>query len=198
MVRSLRLRAILLTAAVLLPLAAHPAEPEPSFTLRDGEGRPVDSAAFRGSFLLVYFGYTHCVDLCPTGLSTMAAALDQLGAAASHVQPLFITIDPERDHGPGLGAFTRAFDDRLVGLTGTPDEIAAIARRFGVRYDKIVLAGDDYVIDHSADLYLLDPQGRFVEKLKMSEPYQIAAELFAQLGSAGVSLVGVNNLGAYR
>src|SRR6266702_5656751 len=91
------------------------------FSLVDADGRTVTSADFTGKWLLIYFGYTNCADQCPTALSTMTEALDEIGAAADHVQPLFITIDPERDGGPSLRGFTAAFDRRLIGLSGTPE-----------------------------------------------------------------------------
>jgi protein SCO1/2 len=88
------------------------------FALVDAEGKPVTDADFPGKFLLIYFGYTHCADQCPTALTTIVEALGEIGAAANAVQPIFITIDPERDRGPMLRTFTAAFDPRIVGLTG--------------------------------------------------------------------------------
>ena len=93
--------------------------PDRPLTFVDADGRTVRSTDFAGKWLLVYFGYTHCTDLCPTGLSVLANALDQIGPAAEHVQPLFITVDPERDKGPLLRTFTQSFDKRLIGLGGT-------------------------------------------------------------------------------
>src|SRR6266478_9685098 len=89
------------------------------FALVDADGKTITSADFPGEWLLIYFGYTHCSDQCPTALSTMTEALDEIGPAARHVQPLFVTVDPERDRGAMLREFTAAFDKRLIGLTGT-------------------------------------------------------------------------------
>jgi protein SCO1/2 len=93
--------------------------------LVDADGKPVTDADFPGKFLLVYFGYTHCADQCPTALT---AIVEAIGAAANAVQPIFITVDPERDRGPMLRQFTAAFDPRIVGLTGSPEQVAAAAK----------------------------------------------------------------------
>ena len=169
------------------------------FNLVDADGKTVSTGDFAGKWLLVYFGYLHCVDQCPTSLSVLAEAMDEIGPAAAHVQPLFITVDPERDRGPMLREFTAAFDKRLIGLGGTPDQVAAIANALGVKYEKVLLGGnDDYVVDHSATLSLIDPSGRHAETFSMAEPYQVAAKLFDALGRSGQTLSDVGNLGAYK
>jgi len=168
------------------------------FSLVDADGRTVTSADFPGKWLLIYFGYTNCADQCPTALSTMTEALDEIGAAADHVQPLFITIDPERDGGPSLRAYTVAFDQRLVGLSGTPEQVAAAAIAFGAKYEKVLLGDADYFVDHSSIYYLVDPTRRAVQSVKLSEPYMIAATMLELLNRSGVDLRNVNNLGAYR
>ena len=168
-------------------------------TFADADGKPVSTADFAGRWLLIYFGYTHCADQCPTGLSVLAEAMSELGPAAEHVQPLFVTVDPERDRGPLLREFTAAFDKRLIGLGGTPDQIQTAAQALGVKYEKVLLGGDgDYTIDHSATLSLVDPAGRRAETFRMAEPYQVAAKLFDALARSGTTLGNVNNLGAYR
>src|SRR3954464_12917490 len=100
--------------------------------LTGADGKRVTSSDFPGQLLLIYFGYTHCSDQCPTSVSTMVEALDEMGPAAPHVQPIFITVDPERDTGPILKEYTAAFDPRLLGLTGTPQEIKGAAEAVGV------------------------------------------------------------------
>src|SRR5262245_6088012 len=122
--------------------------PDRPLTFRDANGRAVRSTDFPNRWLLVYFGYTHCADLCPTGLSVLASALDQIGPAAAHIQPLFVTVDPERDTGVVLRSFTEAFDKRLIGLGGTLDEIKAAAAALGVSFAKVA-QGAGYVVDHS-------------------------------------------------
>jgi protein SCO1/2 len=203
----LRARYILIVLILLAVATAGPrtacAEPLPitlagPFTLVDADGKTVSTASFAGRWLLVYFGYTHCADWCPTSLSAMAEALDQIGPAAEHVQPLFITVDPARDHGAILRDFTASFDKRMIGLGGSPDQIAAAATALGVKYEKVLLGSDDYVIDHSATLSLIDPSGRRAETFSMAEPYQIAAKLLAAVSSTGTTLGNVNNAAAFQ
>ena len=112
-------------------------------TFADAEGRVVRSTDFAGKWLLVYFGYTHCADLCPTGLSVLVNTLDQIGRACEHIQPLFITVDPERDKGPLLRSFTEAFDKRLIGLGGTIEQIREAADALGVSFQKVVQGDRD-------------------------------------------------------
>lgn len=197
-----RCAGLLLIAALALCATHARAEPLPitlpgPFSFVDADGKTVSTADFAGKWLLVYFGYTHCVDQCPTNLSTMAEALDEIGPAAAHVQPLFITVDPARDHGPILREFAASFDKRIIGLGGSPEQIAAAANALGVKYDKVLVGNDDYVIDHSATLSLVDPSGRQAETFSLAEPYQVAAKLFAALASTGTSLNDVHNLGAF-
>jgi protein SCO1/2 len=166
--------------------------------LADAEGKTVTSDGFPGQWLLVYFGYTHCADQCPTALSAMVEALDEIGPAAAQIQPLFVTVDPERDHGPTLRDFTAAFDRRLIGLTGSPEQVAAAAQALGIEYRKVLEGSNDYVIDHSATLSLIGPDRREAVTFAVAEPYRIAARLIEALAASGVALGDVNNLRAYR
>src|SRR5215475_12529010 len=109
-----------------------------SLTFTDADGNIVRGTDFAGKWLLVYFGYSHCADLCPTGLSVLASALEQIGPAAAHIQPLFITVDPERDNGAVLRTFPQAFDPRMVGLGGSVDEIKTAAEVFGIAIRKVI------------------------------------------------------------
>lgn len=132
------------------------------FHLTDDHGRSVTDADYRGRWMLVDFGYTTCPDVCPTELQTIAAALNKLGPAASRVVPLFITVDPARDTPTVLADYVKLFDPRLIGLTGTSEQIAAAARAYRVYYAKVKPKGTTtYLMDHSAFMYLMDPQGRF-------------------------------------
>lgn len=134
------------------------------FTLTDHTGRQVTDAEYRGRWMLVYFGYTYCPDVCPTELSVMSQALDRLGPAADKVQPLFVSVDPERDTVPHLAGYVGLFNPRLVGLTGTPEQVAAAARAYRVYYAKVPVkdAGpENYTMDHSSFLYLMGPDGSF-------------------------------------
>jgi protein SCO1 len=166
--------------------------------LADADGKTVTSYGFPGQWLLVYFGYTHCADQCPTALSAIVEALDEIGPAAAHIQPLFVTVDPERDHGPALRDFTAAFDRRLIGLTGSPEQIATAAQALGIEYRKVLAGSEDYVIDHSATLSLIAPDRREAVTFAVAEPYRIAAKLIEVLARGGVALGDVNNLRAYR
>jgi protein SCO1/2 len=171
---------------------------EQRLVLADADGKTVTSDDFQGKWLLVYFGYIHCADQCPTALSAMIEALDQIGPAAQHIQPLFVTVDPERDRGPALREFVAAFDKRLVGLTGAPEQLAAAARALGVKYEKVLGGSGDYAIDHSATLSVIGPDRRQAVTFAMAEPYAIAAKLVGLLERGGVALGNVNNLRAYR
>ncbi len=135
------------------------------FAMTDHRGRPVTDADFRGKYLLIYFGYTYCPDVCPTELGVMARALDLLGPAADKVQPLFVTVDPERDTAAHLSDYVGLFHPRLVGLTGTAEQVRGIARAYRVYYAKAPQKDgkpEDYLMDHSSFLYLMGPDGGFI------------------------------------
>lgn len=173
---------------------------EHPIALTDPDGKRVTTSDFPGQLLLVYFGYTHCSDQCPTSVSTMVEALDEMGPAARHVQPIFITVDPERDTGAILKDYTAAFDERLLGLTGTPQEIKAAAEAVGVQYEKVELNGsaEDYAIDHSWTMSVIDETGKNARTFDFSAPHMLAKTLFDMLAKAGVDLEDVPNIGAYR
>lgn len=132
------------------------------FALTDHEGRRVTQASYPGRHLLVFFGFTHCPDVCPLALGEVSVALDALGpAAAGKVQPLFVTVDPERDTPAALKDFVTAFDNRIVGLTGSAEEIEAAARAYRVYFKKVPVQGAlGYTMDHSAFVYLIGPGGK--------------------------------------
>lgn len=134
------------------------------FSLTDQKGETVTDHTYRGKWELVFFGYTFCPDVCPTTLSAIAQALDKLGPLAAKVQPLFITVDPKRDTKEVIGNYVKNFDPRIVGLTGNPDAIAAAAKQYKVYYapQKTGNGPDDYLMDHSAAVYLMNPDGAFV------------------------------------
>ena len=166
--------------------------------LADADGKTVTSNDFPGKWLLIYFGYIHCADQCPTALSAMVEALAEIGPAAKYIQPLFVTVDPERDRGPALKDFTAAFDKRLVGLAGSPEQIAAAAKALGIEYRKVLSGNEDYVIDHSSVLSLIGPDRHQAVTFAFAEPYMIAAKLVELLERGGAALGNVNNLRAYR
>ncbi|MEJ1976697.1 MAG: SCO family protein [Acetobacteraceae bacterium] len=153
------------------------------FSLTDMHGRAVTDATYRGRWLLIYFGYAYCPDVCPTELQSISTALDQLGPDAAKVTPLFITIDPARDTPSALAQYVRLFDDRLVGLTGTADQVAAAARAFHVYYAKIPMPNTAaYLMDHSSFVYLMGPDGKFRALLSPSDdPDDIARKVEANI-----------------
>jgi len=135
------------------------------FTLTDQTGAAVTDKTYDGSWRLIYFGYTFCPDACPTELGVMAQAIETLGQAGAKVQPIFITIDPDRDTVQQLKGYVPLFDKRLVGLTGTPQQIAAVAKEYKVYYAKADQPGVDaksYGMNHSSFVYLMDPNGKFL------------------------------------
>jgi protein SCO1/2 len=135
------------------------------FSLVDQTGAPVTDKTYAGRFRLVYFGYTFCPDACPTELQVMAQAMDLLGADAAKVQPIFVTIDPARDTPAQMAAYVPQFDKRLVGLTGSPQQIAQVAKDYKVYYAKAPDTGGDknaYAMNHSSYVYLMDPEDRFL------------------------------------
>jgi protein SCO1 len=148
------------------------------FTLTAADGRQVTDQTYRGKWLLIYFGYTYCPDTCPTALNEIADALQRLGPDAAKLQPLFITVDPKRDTREVMGQYVASFDSRIVGLTGSPQQIAAVAEKYGVYYapHKTGPREDDYVLDHSSYIYLMNPQGKFVQGFDADTPGDRIAE----------------------
>ena len=135
-----------------------------AFTLTDNTGKRVTDQDFHGKYMLVFFGFTSCPDICPAGLQLIAGALQKLGTKAQLITPIFISVDPQRDTPEKLAAYVKNFDPRLVGLTGTPEEIAAVAKAYKVYYAKAPSKErpDDYTMDHTSIIYVMDPKGEFV------------------------------------
>lgn len=138
------------------------------FTLRDGNGKTVSDADFRGKYMLVYFGYTFCPDVCPMTLTAVADAMDRLGPQANRLRPLFITVDPRRDTPAVVQQYVAAFGPSIVGLTGTAEEIAGVAKAYRVYYaeHRTGPGPNEYAMDHSSVLYLMDPKGGFVTPIR--------------------------------
>lgn len=134
------------------------------FTLTDQDGRTVSSDSLKGKPTLIYFGFTYCPDVCPTSLLLMETAIEKLGPdAASKVNLVFITVDPERDTPALLKGYVPNFGSTFIGLTGTPQQISDVARAYRVYYQKVPgKDGGPYLMDHSSIVYLLDRNGRFV------------------------------------
>ena len=147
------------------------------FSLVDSAGKPVTDASFRGRFMLVYFGYTFCPDVCPTELQMVANALALLGKDADRVAPIFITVDPERDTPEVIGGYTKLFDPRLIGLTGTPAQIAAAAKAYRVYYARATSKDSaTYLMDHSSFIYLMGPDGKLSALFKQGTTAQELAD----------------------
>lgn len=159
------------------------------FSLIDHNGRSVTDHDFRGKFMLVFFGYTFCPDVCPIDLQIISKAVDALGEAGTQVQPIFITVDPERDTVEVLARYVSHFHPRLLGLTGTPEQVAMAAQSYGVLYITALDAVSDsdgahaqYLVDHSTLTYLLGPDGRFRAAFPHNtDPNKLAAGILKHL-----------------
>jgi protein SCO1/2 len=178
-----------LTAAVQFaacaPSAAQPSEPPEGasigFTLTTADGNAVSERTYRGKWLVVYFGYTSCPDVCPTALMEIAGALEKSGPRAAIVQALFVTIDPKRDTPELLGEYVKSFDPRIVGLTGTPAQIAQAARSFKIFYERRDTDDGGYAYDHTTLIYLIDADGKFVKAFTGDSGAQEIADALASL-----------------
>ena len=155
------------------------------FRLLDGTGKTVPARDFRGRWMLVYFGYTFCPDVCPTTLTQVAAALDQLGSDADKIRPVFITIDPKRDTPAVVRNYAAAFSPRLVGLTGSSEQIEQAETEYRVfaAEQRTGNGPNDYTMNHSSVLYLVGPDGRFVSPLNAeATASELATKLRAAVG----------------
>jgi len=134
---------------------------------------------------LVFFGYTYCPDICPVALTNIAEMLDHLGDEADKVAPVFITLDPDRDTPEQLAGYVTHFHPSIIGLTGTTDEIKHVAANYKVTYDK-VSEGDDYLINHSGGVYVIDPMGAYLGFFDFDEPpLAVANTLREKIGGGG-------------
>jgi protein SCO1/2 len=142
------------------------------FTLQSASG-PVSLSDFRGKVVLLYFGYTYCPDVCPTSLAATAEGMKQLSPdEAANVAMIFVSVDPKRDTPARLKEYAEFFHPAMVGVTGTPDNIAEIAKRYGVFYaeQKLEMSGGGYVVDHSADTFIVGKDGQLVGKMVHATP----------------------------
>ena len=147
------------------------------FSLVDQTGKHVTDKDFRGRYMLVFFGYTNCPDICPSGLQVMSAALDKLGPRGSDIVPILITLDPEHDTPQKLASYIKSFSPRLIALTGTESDIAATAKAYRVFFQKVADEQDPshYSIDHSGLFYLMGKDGALVAPI----PHTTDVEQFA-------------------
>jgi len=175
-----------LTWPARVPVAA-PIDSEAMTTLhglQDQNGQVITEHSYRDRWLLLFFGFTHCPDVCPTTLSTLAQVLERLGDDAERLQPLFITLDPERDTPALLAEYVGFFDERIQGLTGTPEQIQTVADAYGI-YFKKVPTQDSYMLDHSSTLLLLGPDGQLLARFpQQTEADDMVDDIARALGKA--------------
>jgi protein SCO1 len=145
------------------------------FNLIDQDGQPFTDRDLKGKSFLVFFGFTHCPDVCPTTLFEISEVMRKLGPEADRTAALFISVDPERDTPEAMKDYLSSFDPHLRGLTGDAASLAAVAKAYRVYYKKVPLEGGDYTMDHTAIVYLMDKEGRFVSPFNMRRTAEVAA-----------------------
>jgi len=150
-----------------------------ALSLTDHTGKPRQLSDFKGKAIALFFGYTHCPDVCPTTMADLAKAMKIMGKRSDEVQVLFVTLDPERDTREVLAKFVPSFDSRFIGLYGTAEQTAETAKNFKIFYAKQTVTGkNDYTIDHSAGVYAFDKNGKIRIYIKFGQkPNEIASDL---------------------
>ncbi|MEQ9637834.1 MAG: SCO family protein [Devosia marina] len=194
--KSLRVLRIVLWALVLVagagaaylflsarnaPVDAGPAVYATPFTLIDQDGNEVTEADFLGKPSAWFYGFTHCPDVCPTTLSEMSALLEALGPDADRLQAVFVSVDPERDDVATMKDYVEYFDDRIVGLTGSLEDVSAMAKARYIFFEKVPLDGGDYTMEHSASVHLADAGGSFFGTLDGEEPFDTRLQKLRRL-----------------
>jgi protein SCO1 len=182
--------AALVTAVIIFSLVPPPATQQAKsvpiggpFELVDQDGIKVTDKTFLGKPSVIFFGYTSCPDACPTTLSSLSTWLNAIGPDADELNVLFISIDPERDTSAHLKEYLSSFDPRIRGLTGTDEQIAAVAKEYRIYYKRIQLEDGGYAMDHTAVIYLMDRAGRFVDPISLQTDDKIAIERLRQLAA---------------
>jgi protein SCO1/2 len=155
------------------------------FTLTDQDGAPITEAAFRGQPSAVFFGFTHCPEVCPTTLFELDGWLKQLGDAGKNLRVYFVTVDPERDTAEIMDNYVSNVSDRITGVTGEPDKVLAMAKAFGIYWKKVDLEGGDYTMDHTASVILLDSDGGFAGTIAYEENPEAALAKLRRLAAEG-------------
>jgi len=151
------------------------------FAMTDHRGRPFTDADIRGKPAMIFFGFTACPDVCPTALAEMSDWLDALGPAGNDIAAVFVSVDPERDDVTSMANYLGSFDNRIIGLTGTPDQLARFAKAYRIYYRKVPVEGGEYTIDHTAGVYLLDRDLRFAGLLDFHMEQVAALEKIRRL-----------------
>lgn len=154
------------------------------FTLVDQNNAPITEQAFRGQPTAIFFGFTHCPEVCPTTLFEMDGWLKSLGDEGKDIQAYFISVDPERDTPEILKAYVSNVSDRIAGITGEPDKVAAMAKSFGIYWKKVPLDGGDYTLDHTASVLLLDRTGDFFGTIAYGEAQDAAMAKLKRLADS--------------
>ncbi|PZO78967.1 MAG: SCO family protein [Mesorhizobium amorphae] len=153
------------------------------FALVDQRGAPITEAAFRGQPSAVFFGFTHCPEVCPTTLFEMNTWLAELGDEGKNIRAYFVSVDPERDTPEILNTYLSNMSDRITGITGKPDDVAAMVKSFGIFSRKVPLEGGDYTMDHTASVLLLGPDGDFEGTIAYEENAQAAVAKLRRLAT---------------
>jgi protein SCO1/2 len=181
--------AVLIVAGIMFTQFGHSTVPAPAsiggpFQLIDQDGHAVTDRTFAGKPSVIFFGYTSCPDICPTTLADLTNWLKALGPTANKLNVLFITIDPQRDTPAHLREYLSSFDPRIRGLTGTNEQIAAVAKEYRVYYKRIEEEDGNYTMDHSGAVYLMDRAGHFVAPLSSQTPDGVAIERLRSLAAS--------------
>ncbi|MEP9371798.1 SCO family protein [Mesorhizobium sp. KR1-2] len=192
MMRSILVGILVLTAAVVGWLtfqsyqSRHSGEPFGApFALVDQKDQPITEAAFRGHPSAVFFGFTHCPEVCPTTLFELDGWLKKLGDDGKDIKAYFVSVDPERDTPAAMDTYVSNVSNRITGITGDPDKVAAMAKSFGIYARKVPLDGGDYTMDHTASVLLLDGKGDFFGTIAYGESGDTAVAKLKRLAGKG-------------
>lgn len=157
------------------------------FRLVTQDGRMLSDSDLKGHPFAIFFGFTHCPEICPTTLAELSSALDELGPSAKDFRVLFVSLDPARDDPAALKSYLQSFDPRIVGLTGPQEDIAAVAKAYRVYWRTVPGSDGDYTLDHTAITYLMDRSGRYAGIIGYAEPHGEVVKRLRQLVEGGVS-----------
>ncbi|RWB60760.1 MAG: SCO family protein [Mesorhizobium sp.] len=156
-----------------------------AFALTDQKGAPITEAAFRGHPSVVFFGFTHCPEVCPTTLFELAGWLKTMGDSGKNLNAYFVTVDPERDTPEIINSYVSNFSDRITGITGDPDKVHAMAKSFGIYWKKVDTGDGDYTMDHTASVLLLNAKGEFAGTIAYGENADTAIAKLKRLAAEG-------------
>lgn len=155
------------------------------FALTDQNGKPITEAAFRGQPSAVFFGFTHCPEVCPTTLAEMAGWLNKLGDEGKDIKAYFVSVDPERDTPEVMKSYVSNFSDRIIGITGEPDKVRAMAKSFGIYFKRVDTGDGEYNMDHTASVLMLNRKGDFFGTIAYEENPETALAKLKRLAKDG-------------